>query len=116
MQRMTRATMTKWAAVKTNVDAVDVLRSTHSIFFFFFSFYFTSAETIRLIRDGEPYDGHLDFYTAPELLQLFEDSLSLSLSARVDHNLNQDILLRLFISVSPFSSRRQLHQIKQKRH
>ena len=27
---------------------------------------FTSTETVRLIRDGEPQDGHLDFRTAPE--------------------------------------------------
>ena len=27
---------------------------------------FTSTETIWLIRDGEPGDGHLDFHTAPE--------------------------------------------------
>ena len=28
---------------------------------------FTSTETVRTVRDGEPKDGHLDFHTAPEL-------------------------------------------------
>ena len=29
---------------------------------------FTFTETTRLIRDGEDQEGHLDFYTAPELM------------------------------------------------
>ena len=30
--------------------------------------YFTSTETVRTVRDGAPWDGHLDFHTAPEQL------------------------------------------------
>ena len=36
-------------------------------FVFFFPCCFTSTETMRLIRDGEPSTATLDFHTAPEL-------------------------------------------------
>ena len=41
---------------------------------------FTSTETVRTIRDGEPRDGLLDFHTPPE--QLFISTLKFNVALR----------------------------------